>query len=216
MPDAAPPPPIESGPPMVPPAESAAGRLPIGWKLLFALGAAAFVLALVFDDEISKFITSHRPEKLDPFVILITSWKCEVAILLVLSTGILALRRRNALLFTWGTFLVGEVIGTAIKYGVGRRRPYIAHDVIENLVEESTPSFPSNHSLALYTVAFALGWCFPKLRGVALAWATLIAFTRIYVGVHYTSDVLGGAFLAVGLVWLAKRHCGEWARRTEP
>lgn len=187
-------------------------RVPLAWRLFFGLGPVAFVAALAFDDEISKFITSHRPERLNPVVIFITSWKCEVSLLLAISVGLLIWRRWRPILFTWGTFLVGEVIGTALKYGIGRRRPYLAHDVIENLVEEATPSFPSNHSLALFTAALSLGWCFPRLRPFALAWAVLIAFTRIYVGVHYMTDVLGGAFLAVGLVWVGTKLLGEWAK----
>lgn len=197
------------------PAPSAPSKYP-PWIALLIL-AIAFAAAFIFDENISRVVTEHRPERLDPTVVFLTSWKCEFSLLGALSIGLLALKRTRAVAFTWGTFLVGEAIGTALKYSFRRPRPYLAHD-IANLVEESTPSFPSNHSLALFTAAFALGACFPRLRPWAIAWAILIAFTRIYVGVHYTTDVLGGALIGFGVVRIATHRFGAWAReetRTE-
>ena len=112
-----------------------------------------------------------------------------------------------ALWLTWthriqlGAFLAG--LSALIALGIGqivgavfaRERPYLVHHV--NLLISGAPdkSFPSDHA----TLAFAVGvmvWRFNRQLGVALLlFGVLTAFARVFVGVHYPSDVLGGAVL---------------------
>jgi len=67
---------------------------------------------------------------------------------------------------------------------------------------KSSLSFPSSHS----TNMFALAFIFTKFYKSRWIWffsfATLIGFSRIYVGVHYPGDVLGGAILGVIIAWI--------------
>ena len=99
------------------------------------------------------------------------------------------------------TFLV---VNCAIKPLVARTRPYDLFSEIQILTHlESDFSFPSGHSANSFAVAWILFRMTKKQYGVtAVAVAALIAFSRLYVGVHYPTDVLAGAAIAIALAEL--------------
>ncbi len=63
-------------------------------------------------------------------------------------------------------------------------------------------SFPSNHATNCFTGAIYLGAIYPAWRLPLLAAAAVVAYSRVYVGVHYPFDVLGGAIIGSVLGWL--------------
>ncbi|MDO6388760.1 phosphatase PAP2 family protein [Pontibacter sp. BT731] len=84
-----------------------------------------------------------------------------------------------------------------LKYTVDRPRPFVTHDTIEQLAEASSPSFPSGHTAYAFTAAVVLVLMFrnPALRSLIVTWALLVAYSRLALGVHYPSDVLGSMLL---------------------
>ena len=94
------------------------------------------------------------------------------------------------------TFLV---VNCAIKPLVARVRPYDLFTEIQILAHaEHDFSFPSGHSANSFAVAWILFRMTPKKYGVpAVVLAALIAFSRLYVGVHYPTDVLAGTAIAI-------------------
>ena len=90
-----------------------------------------------------------------------------------------------------------------LKLLVARPRPYATIDGLSILVEPlSSYSFPSGHANSSFAAALALTLVFGKKGLIAYIPAVLIAFSRCYVGVHYPSDVFGGALVGT-LVSLA-------------
>ncbi|MBP5471428.1 MAG: phosphatase PAP2 family protein, partial [Lachnospiraceae bacterium] len=87
--------------------------------------------------------------------------------------------------------LINNVI---IKPNVGRIRPYEVVDGLKLLIErQHDPSFPSGHSGASFAAAVVFLVKGPKKIGIpAIIMAALIAFSRLYVGVHYPTDVICG------------------------
>ncbi len=63
------------------------------------------------------------------------------------------------------------------------------------------PSYPSGHAVAAFSTALVVGLSYRRLRwwGLALIGAGFIAFSRVYLGLHYPSDILGGAILGLGV-----------------
>lgn len=92
-----------------------------------------------------------------------------------------------------------------LKYTVDRPRPYVTHDTIEQIAEASSPSFPSGHTAYAFTSAVVLVLMFrnPTLRGLILTWALLVAYSRLALGVHYPSDVLGSMLLGSTAAFLS-------------
>lgn len=97
-------------------------------------------------------------------------------------------------------FLIGEV---TIKPIVGRLRPFINNEAVKLLIDPPRGfSFPSGHSMSSFGAATALFLC--GNRKVSWLWylgAALIAFSRLYLYVHYPSDVFIGAVLGSLTAW---------------
>lgn len=96
------------------------------------------------------------------------------------------------------SFLIGLGINQVILLFVHRVRPYDA-EVTRLIIERSGDwSFPSDHATATFAIAAAFLLQGPKRRGLAfLAVAVLVCFSRIYVGTHYFTDILGGAVTGI-------------------
>ena len=91
-----------------------------------------------------------------------------------------------------------------LKDLIARPRPFHVSDAIMPLIEHpSSFSFPSGHTSGSLTAAFALYKTMPRKVGIpAVILASLIGLSRIYVGVHYPTDVLGGLAVAiVSSIW---------------
>ena len=91
------------------------------------------------------------------------------------------------------------VCNLALKPLVARERPYILANIMPIIGEQSDFSFPSGHTSASFAAAFALFMYNKKWHGIsALIFATLIAFSRLYLYVHFPTDILGGIAVGVG------------------
>lgn len=103
---------------------------------------------------------------------------------------------RAALLSMGVCFLICNIL---LKNLIARTRPYDAIPELTTLIPHPTDySFPSGHTTASFACAFVLIHMLPKKYGVPIMiLAVLIALSRLYVGVHYPSDVLGGMAIAI-------------------
>ena len=93
------------------------------------------------------------------------------------------------------------LISTSIKLAIGRKRPII-EDLPHLMATPTGLSFPSSHSTSSFAAAQAYGRLLPRTPLVAAAGA--MAFSRLYLGVHYPSDVAAGAALGTVLGTLGR------------
>jgi membrane protein DedA with SNARE-associated domain/membrane-associated phospholipid phosphatase len=174
-----------------------------------------------FDRVVDDYLHSHATPHLTTFFLIVTALGSTVAIvpLGVVVAALLAWRRLWTLLWTWIAAVAGSAILSWLLKGIFQRpRPHFAHP----LVVETSYSFPSGHAMESFVAYgmvayFAVLWLrswearVAAVCGAALV-VVLIGFSRMYLGVHYFSDVVAG--YAAGGVWLSALITGaETIRR---
>jgi len=112
--------------------------------------------------------------------------------------------------------VAGQLISLGLKQGIGRERPNVAYPEPRPLVHAPHDgSFPSGHATVSFACATVLSFYAPRAAPAFYLLAAAIAWSRVYVGVHYPLDVLGGAALGLGIA-IALRWLTATLRRSRP
>lgn len=115
-----------------------------------------------------------------------------------------------------GTSVAEAVVITyGLKYAIGRERPYDRYpDRVDARSHESSPSFPSGHTAAAFSLATSLSIQYPKWYVIAPSalWACSVGFSRMNEGVHYPSDVAAGAVIGAGCA-VANIYVNRWLNK---
>lgn len=149
-------------------------------------------------------------------------------VVLVLATAftiiyLLLIHKRREALLVLVAVGGGQILSSLLKLGIDRPRP----DLVPHLVEVQTLSFPSGHAMMAAVTYLTLGSMLARLApgrvtriyilGVAVLITLMVGVSRVYLGVHWPSDVLAGwcaGFAWAMLCWLVARQFV--IRREEP
>ncbi|MEX2153602.1 MAG: phosphatase PAP2 family protein [Gemmatimonadaceae bacterium] len=163
-----------------------------------------------FDDAALTWIAEHRPAQLEPIMLEITFLGTGIVVMTVVGVSAMFLwltkHRYSAILLLIATF-GGILLNNLLKVGFGRPRPQI----FDWGTEVMSLSFPSGHAMSAAVVYGTVAYLATRLqrrhlhRVITLLCAAIlivaIALSRLYLGVHYPSDVIAG--IIIGLAWAA-------------
>ena len=141
----------------------------------------------------------HRAGWLDP-VFEGLSYAGRFGLLWIVIALVLAVAYRR-----WGVFALTVIAvalsdwsATGLKALIERPRPPVRYPEPKTLVPvPHDASFPSGHAATSFAAATMLSFAFPRLAPFLYVLAAAVAFSRVYVGVHYPLDVIAGAALGV-------------------
>ena len=183
---------------------------------------AAIAQKTSLDNQVLIELMEHRSPGGERFNKGISNTTQTVGLLIpaaVLAAGVIA---NDKSILKKGLYIVETVAGaylitTGLKQSFQRERPYTANPKIIPVSTSSSPSFPSGHTSTAFAAATSLTIAFPKwyVAVPAYAWAATVGYSRMYLGVHYPTDVLAGAVIGAGTAWLMYK-ANKWLFKKKP
>lgn len=177
--------------------------------ILLLLCASSPGFSQNFDIRILRSINSPEILPTDKFFQFISNSEAYISLAIPAGMGTVGLIKNNDQLLrnacvTFATIGVNSAITLAMKYSFNRTRPYNTYPDIVKKSKGGSPSFPSGHTSMAFATATSLCLEYPKWYVIvpAYTWAGTVGYSRMYLGVHYPSDVLVGALVGSGSAWV--------------
>jgi len=127
-------------------------------------------------------------------------------------SGLIYVERKRGVVLIFSAILI-LIINDFISHQIlkeffERTRPCNALDILKGIPHcTNSFSFPSNHASNIFTLATLSSLCYKNTTLLALAVALIVGFSRVYLGFHYPSDVIGGAICGIVMGFLGyKMH----------
>ena len=157
---------------------------------------------------ILNFIQQLRSGPLDAAMRFVSWTGNHGTVWILLAVFLLLMKRQRVHGLAAAVALILDLVSCnlILKPLIGRTRPFAFAPELELLVPPPLDaSFPSGHTAASFAVVFALKASGSPLWKPALVWAVLMAFSRLYLYVHWPTDVLGGIVLGAAVGWIGAK-----------
>jgi undecaprenyl-diphosphatase len=146
------------------------------------------------------------------FMLFITDVQSFIIPAILIFAGLVYVERRRGVVLIFSAILI-LVINDFISHQIlkeffARTRPCHVIDILQGIKHcTHSFSFPSNHASNIFTLATLSSLCYKNTTLLAMTVAVIIAFSRVYLGLHYPSDVIGGALYGIFMGFLGyKMH----------
>lgn len=151
------------------------------------------------------FNLSRKWPLLDTFMIFITNYVIYLIFLLIFFLAVKGkVKERKALVLTILAIPIAILLIKFIHLFVNEPRPFVTFNFQPLTDNKPDPSFPSRHATIMAVIAFSYTYFKSKWALLFIILMILIGISRIYIGVHYPIDILGG--FMVGIISLSLAH----------
>jgi len=179
--------------------------------ILFLLILTISIRSQNLDFRILNACNTPHSLKADGLFKGLSNTEAYISISLPVALGIAGVINCDTAMFSNAVFIsvatvASEGITFALKNLINRQRPYNKYpNDIYKKIDENSPSFPSGHTTVAFATATSLSLAYPKwyIVAPAYAWAGSVAFSRLYLGVHYPSDVLAGMIIGTSSAYVS-------------
>lgn len=162
-------------------------------NILLISGIIAFIASLILDKNVESLTPLIKNPVFDVFFGWITDTTNLSAILIIITTLFLLEKKNREWVFPlWASLMVSIAIAFAIKLVIARPRPM---ELQNALLSALNFSFPSMHAMVAFAALPILNKEFAGIKWFWILFASLVAFSRVYLNLHFLSDVVFGAFL---------------------
>jgi undecaprenyl-diphosphatase len=171
-------------------------------------------MSIPFDMEIAAFFANYSNPSLDISFQIISFFGSLMFMIILVIAFWMAKKRKFALTFL--TALIStNILVYLLKIFIDRSRPLVYFEMIYlNIL--NTPSFPSAHAANIFLFTVLLTF-FNKKYWFTILGALLVAFSRIYLGAHFLSDVLTGAIIGTifaFIFYINRDNITTWIKKT--
>ena len=161
------------------------------------------LISFLIDEKIIQIIEIIKSPLLDILTNWVTSFFTVFVILILITTLFLwEEKKREYIPILWLSFFTAIIISFSLKFIIAKPRPSI--ELFYPLIHSLNYSFPSIHTIVAFAVLPILDKEFPMFKWFWIGFVVLVAFSRIYTGAHYLSDVIFGASIGyfIGLFFI--------------
>lgn len=157
-------------------------------KKLILIGVVLMFLSFFIDESVVSFVVKLRNAFLNDVMIIVSSL---IFIIIVFAFYSYLLRKKKErIVDLFFLSLIVYIVANILKFVFVRERP------LEAVFVDEMYSFPSSHASVIFSMFFLMLKELPKRYILFLIIALLIGFSRLYLGMHYLSDLIAGALLA--------------------
>ncbi|HWC54251.1 MAG TPA: phosphatase PAP2 family protein [Chitinophagaceae bacterium] len=173
-----------------------------------------------FDYRILRSIAETRTPGQNNFFKFISKYNnpvCLAAPATLFITGLIKddVQMKRSSLYVTESIASASLFNLILKKIFKRKRPFINDPTFTAVVFARNESFPSGHTAEAFSMASSMTFAYPRWYVIlpTFGWAGLVGYARMYLGVHYPTDVFAGATISSGMSWLLYNANRNYLRR---